>query len=69
MKRCDCTQRPELRQTGRQSPYADLYCILCKREFWTYDGKVQEEKPVKWPAAAKKGETWEIKKGHWWKTS
>ena len=69
MKRCDCTQGPELRQTGCRNPDADLYCVVCKREFWTYNGELQEEKPFQWPRPAKKGGSWEIKKGHWEKTS
>ena len=64
--KCECTQHPDLRQTGLGSPEADLYCPVCGTVFWTYDGVITKNRPAKWPSkkAAKK-QTWEVKKGQW----
>ena len=64
--RCDCTQGPELRQTGRSDPDADLICPSCSLHWWSCQGAATKERPATWPS--KKDDsihTWEIKRGGW----
>jgi len=46
MRRCDCTQRPELRQTGRSYPDADLICPVCYKLWHTCKEGISETKPI-----------------------
>ena len=66
--KCNCVQGPELRQTGKGRPDADLYCPVCPLVWWTYKGGIVKEQPAEWPAEKKNtNESWEVKGGGWWK--
>ena len=47
MRRCDCTQYPELIQTGRSYPDADLICPVCYQLYWSCEGGITKVKPEK----------------------
>lgn len=47
---CDCTQRPEIKQTGWGEPHAEWICPLCGQKYYRDKDKITKEKPFKWPS-------------------
>ena len=68
-KRCSkCAQHAKLRQTGNSPDKAQLYCPICKKEYYLdKEGNLSTERPAEWPAKKPESENYEIKKGHWQK--
>ena len=49
-QRCNCAQRPKLRQTGWSGTHPEWYCPVCKKVYYTEkDGLLTSERPFKWP--------------------
>ena len=62
--KCHCTQQPKLRQTGKTNP--ELFCPVCKVEYWCYQGGYVTRRPSVWPSTKRVIEQWELnEQGRW----
>ena len=49
-RRCNCVQRPKLKQTGWSGDHPEWYCPVCKKEYYVErDDSLTDERPFKWP--------------------
>lgn len=65
--RCtNCAQQPELKQTGKSPDKAQLYCLVCKTEYYIHkDGTISKDRSTDWPTTKPKEEKWELEDGYW----
>jgi hypothetical protein len=49
IKKCDCGQHPELRQSGWGNGHHSHYCPVCKKKWYSVNGKITGQRPATWP--------------------